>query len=391
MEKTKILIIAIEIIKLNFTTEDIDMKKITSLLLVVLTAFTLSSCFLFGGVTTHPDMVEYTEEEVLSVAEDKYSITEWIITGTELVGKASYDAEGAFCLEFYDDGQFSTDFVGGDNIEAAMQAFAGKNGNHDIQGRYSNFLCLIALGKCADGSIKYVYYNTNIRKDAEIADTIGASDYTFDVLPTEITDSLFDVPSNWHQMRNFFDDFKGANPLGFYYSGERLSRRRMESYYDFIVEEFYKEDGKVVCDMYYLQDEGTPEERKILFYSTSLRYEVIYNCYGDDVTDYFDISQTVEQSTEAESMMLLQGHAELKELPGTVVYTQIKYRAEYSILHDGNITSMIKNDQINNQTTINQGYLIEKIDGVDHAKTAKFSVYDYYILCEKNTVNISNN
>ena len=360
------------------------MKKIIALLLIVLTTFTLSSCFLFGDFTTHPDMVEYTEKEVLEVAGKKYGITEWIFTGEELLGKDWYDAEGVFLLEFYDDGRFGTEFVNGDNIEAAMQAFAGKNGNHDVQGRYSHFLCCIALGECADGSMKFVYYNTNIHKDAEIADTIGASDYTFDVSPTEITDSLFDVPSNWHEMRRFLEEFKGGNPRGFCYSGERLTRRRMKSYYSYVVEEFYKEDGKVVCDLYYLQDEGTPEERKILFYSTSDRYEVIYNCYGDDVTDYFDVSQTVEQSSKNENMMLLKGHAELKELPGTVVYTQIKYRAEYSILNDGKITSMVKNNQINNQTTINQSYLIDKIEGVDHTQTAKFTVYDYYILYEKN-------
>ena len=145
----------------------------------------------------------------------------------------------------------------------------------------------------------------------------------------------------------------------------------------------YKEDGKVVCDLYYLQDEGTPEERKILFYSTSDRYEVIYNCYGDDVTDYFDISQTVVEYSKDENIMLLEGHAELKELPGTVVYTQIKYRAEYSIVHNGKITSMVKNDHINNQTTIDQSYPIEKIEGVDHTATAKFTVYDYYVLYEK--------
>ena len=360
------------------------MKKILALLLIVLTTFTLSSCFLFGDVTTHPDMVEYTEKEVLEVAGKKYGITEWIFTGEELLGKDWYDAEGVFLLEFYDDGRFGTEFVNGDNIEAAMQAFAGKNGNHDVQGRYSHFLCCIALGECADGSMKFVYYNTNIHKDAEIADTIGASDYFFDVSPTEISDSLFDVPSNWHEMRRFLEEFKGGNPRGFCYSGERLTRRRMKSYYTYIVEEFYKEDDKVVCDLYYLKDEGTPEERKILFYSTSDRYEVIYNCYGDDVTDYFDISQTVEQSSNDENMMLLKGHAEVKELPGTVVYTQIKYRAEYSIVHNGKITSMVKNDQVNIQTTINQSYLIDKIEGVDHTQTAKFTVYDYYILYEKN-------
>ena len=53
-------------------------------------------------------------------------------------------------------------------------------------------------------------------------------------------------------------------------------------------------------------------------------------------------------------------------------------------MNDGNITSMIKNDQINNQTIINQSYLMEKIKGVDHTQTAKFTVYDYYILYEKN-------
>ena len=359
------------------------MKKTSIILLIFLTTFTLSSCFLFGDVTTHPDMVEYTEDEILDVAKEKYSITEWIFTGTEITGKTWYDSEGDFCLKFYNDGQFGTEFMNGDNIEAAMQAFAGKNGNHDIQGRYSIFLCYVALGECADGSMKFVYYNTNIHKDAEIADTIGASAYTFDVSPAEITDSLFDVPSNWYQMRNFLKDFKGANSRGFVYSGERLTIRRMESYYSYVVTEFYKEDGKVVCDLYYLKDEGTPEERKILFYSTSDRYEVIYNCYGDDVTNYFAISQAVEQSSKDENMMLLSGHAELKELPGTVVYTQIKYRAEYSIVNDGNITSMVKNNQINNQTTINQSYLIDKIEGVDHSQTAKFSVYDYYIMYEK--------
>ena len=59
------------------------MKKLFAMLLVFLTASVLSSCFLFGGVTQHPDMVEYTEDEILKVAKEKYGITEWIFTGTE--------------------------------------------------------------------------------------------------------------------------------------------------------------------------------------------------------------------------------------------------------------------------------------------------------------------
>ena len=359
------------------------MKRLLCVLVIITSLLILSSCFLWKS-TKYPDMVEYTQTQVLEVAKEKYSITEWIYIDSELRGRTWYTDTGAFKIETHDI-QYSGNLVNGDNTEKALTAFAGKNGRHDVQGLYGNFLCYVALGKCADDTLKFIYYNTNIHKDAEIADTIGASDYTFDVSPTEITDSLFDVPSNWHEMRRFLEEFKAGNPSGFCYSGERLTRRRMKSYYSYVVEEFYKEDGKVVCDLYYLQDEGTPEERKILFYSTSDRYEVIYNCYGDDVTDYFDISQTVVESSKDENMMLLEGHAELKELPGTVVYTKIKYRAEYSIVHNGKITSMVKNEQVNIQTTINQSYLIDKIEGVDHTQTAKFSVYDYYILYEKNT------
>ena len=42
------------------------MKKTLLLMLVVLTTFTLSSCFLFGDVTTHPDgriIIDAIEEE----------------------------------------------------------------------------------------------------------------------------------------------------------------------------------------------------------------------------------------------------------------------------------------------------------------------------------------
>ena len=46
------------------------MKRIYSLLLIVLTLFGLSSCFLFGKNTTYPDMVEYGRQEVLDVAKE---------------------------------------------------------------------------------------------------------------------------------------------------------------------------------------------------------------------------------------------------------------------------------------------------------------------------------
>ena len=137
-----------------------------------------------------------------------------------------------------------------------------------------------------------------------------------------------------------------------------------------------------MSNLHIILDKLSKKEKEIM----NMRYGLLggEEMTQKEVADYFDISQTVEESTKNENMMLLSGHAELKELPGTVVYTEIKYRAEYSIVNDGKITSMINNDQINNQTTINQSYLIDKIEGVDHTGTAKFTVYDYYILYEKN-------
>lgn len=365
------------------------MKKIIAVLLIVLTAFTLtlafSSCFLFGLVTTHPDMVEYTEKEVLEVAKNKYGVTEWIFTGTEMRGEASYDAEGAFNLEFYDDGQFSAEFTNGDNIESAMQAFAGKNGNHDIQGRYSRFLCYIALGECADGSLKFVYYNTNIHKDAEIADTIGASDYIFEVSPTEITNDLFAVDSKWTSMQLFLNDYKDAHPRGFYYSGDRLTIRRNQTTYSFVEFEFYKENGEVVYDIYYTKDEEKPDERRLV-YSTSDRYGVIYNYYGLDKSEHFDITTTVTQSTEQESCMSLKAHVKAKEIDGTVLYSRFLYSAEYYVPRDeGHVLHGTANETVTDKLNFECGWMLDKIDGIDHAETAKFYLSRFYIFYEKNT------
>ena len=360
------------------------MKKMFLLLLIILTMCTLFSCFLFGDVTPNPDMVEYTEKEILEVAKEKYGVTEWIFTGTEIMGKTWYDAEGAFCLEFYNDGQFSTEFVNGDNTEVAMQAFAGKNGGKHIQGIYSHFLCYIALGECADGSMKFVYYNTNIHKDAEIADTIGASDYTFEVLPSEITNDLFTVDSKWTSMQLFLNDYKDGHPRGFYYSGERLTRRRNEKYNGYIELEFYKEKGEVVYDIYYTKDEEKPDERRLV-YSTSDRYGVIYNYYGLDKSEYFNITTTVTQSTEQESCMSLKAHVEAKEIDGKVLYSSFLYSAEYYVLRDGkSILHGTTNETVTDKLEFNCGWMLDKIDGIEHAESAKFNFSHFYIFYEKN-------
>lgn len=355
------------------------MKRIFALVLLVVAMFTLSSCFWLDDVTTYPDMVEYTAEQILDVAKNKYNIEEWIFDGVELKGEAKNDGSN-FQVELHTD-RFGSQFVDGDNIENALQAFAGKNGNNYVQAKYSTFLCFVTLGKCADNSLKYVYYNVNIHKNAVIADTIGASKYVFDVSPTEITDELFDVDQKWTDMQLFMKNCKGNHAKGFVYSGERLTRYVSTKYYDLSLE-FYKENGNVVCDMYYSNEDATPNE-KTLFYSTSNKYQVVYNYYGSDATQYFNISHTVEQSSGSASMMLLSGNITLKPSYGEVVFSQIKYRAEYDAVYDGKIMSRTDSKMAINQTTINDEWLIDKIDGVNHAETAQFTVYDYYILYEK--------
>lgn len=47
------------------------MKKLFALLLALAALCMLSSCFPFGSAADHPDMVEYTEDEVLEVAKEK--------------------------------------------------------------------------------------------------------------------------------------------------------------------------------------------------------------------------------------------------------------------------------------------------------------------------------
>lgn len=360
------------------------MKKIIALLVIVITTFSLSSCFLFGGVTTHPNMVEYTEREVLEVAEQKYGVTEWIFFGMELRGEAGYDTEGTFKVDLYDE-QFGTEFVGGDNIEKAFSSFAGKNGNHDVQGMYSSFLCCVALGERADGSLKFVYYNTNIHKDAKIFDTVGASDYTFEVLPTEITSELLTVDSRWTAMQLFLNDFKnGLVPAGFVYSGERLITRRYETSYSYVELEFYKERGEVVYDIYYTKDEKKPRERRLVF-STSDRYGVIYNYYGLDKSEYFDITTTVTQSTEQESCMTLRALVEAKEIEGNVLYSRLLYSAEYYVKKDkGPVLHGTASETVTDKLEFECGWMLDKIDGIDHAETAKFYLSHFYIFYEKN-------
>ncbi len=362
------------------------MKKLFVLLPMVFFILMLVSCFLFGKTTTYPDMVEYTSEEVLSVAQEKYQIKKWLFNSQyeSIYGETNYRDDGTLEITSFNT-QFSTNFVNGDNIDVALTSFAGKNGGHDIQGSYRYFLCYVALGEREDGSLKFIYYNTNIHKDATIADTIGASDYTFEVSPLEITDELFVVDLNWTMMNSYLTKhFAKKNAENYTYTGERLMLTTYNKYNDLIYLEFYKEDGKIVYDLYYFEDRSKPENKQLI-YSTSERYGVIYSYYGCDITKYFNVSQIVQQSTDDHNCMRLSGSVELKEIDGTILYSKISYKASYQVVSDGDILFTDNSDTIVNQTQFEKGYLMDKIDGVDHAQSATFTLKNFYILYEKTT------
>ncbi len=362
------------------------MKKTILLFFTLVFVLMLSSCFWFGKSTTFPDMVEYSAEEVLNVAKEKYHIKKWLMNShyESIQGEVEKQEDGTLLITSFNT-QFSTNFVNGDNIDAALTAFAGKNGGHDIQGSYRYFLCYVALGECEDGTLKFIYYNTNIHKDASIEETIGASDYAFEVSPLEIEDEMFVVEPGWTMMNSYLTKHFAKKDLANYtYTSERLMLTTYNKYNDLIYLEFYKEDGKIVYDLYYSEDQNKPENKQLI-YSTSDRYSVIHYYYGMDVGQYFHISQTVEQSAEDHNCMRLSGSVELKEIEGNVLYSRISYKTSYQVLYNDKVLFTDSSDTIINKTKFEKGFLIDKIDGVDHAQNATFTLKSFYIFYKKTT------
>ena len=353
------------------------MKKIILFFILLASVFAFTSCFIFDKTTDFSNMREYTADEVLSVAAEKYSVSEWLFTDGYLRGEVAKNANLLEISLFFDN--FSVDFINGDNIDAAMTAFAGKNGGHGIQGQYRYFICYVAIAKCSDGSLKYIYYNTNIDKNAEIYDTIGASDYNLEVSPLDITESTFDVDPGWGAMLRYLSSLKAINPGDFIYSRENLTYYREESGGGSSEIEFYLEDGRVVFDIYYDKYQYDGEEKRLV-YSSSDRYGVIYHFDGADFTAYFDVNTIIEPSTDESSVMLLIGEIEARPIEGDVIYSMISYRAEYPTLSDGkNVVNEISDTKID-ALSIKMSYGMTKSNEIDYSDIAKFELTDYYIL-----------
>lgn len=353
------------------------MKKIALIFIILVSIFTLSSCILFDSVTVFSNMKEYSEEEVLLVARDKYSVAEWIFIGGYLRGDVTKSDENVEISLHWED--FSADFINGDNIDAAMTAFAGKNGNHDIQGQFRYFICYVALARCTDGSLKYIYYNTNIDKNADIFDTIGASDYNFEVSPTDLTDEIFAPGSDWGEMTRFLAGYKDINPKDLIYSRDKLTYYREEQGGGSSEIEFYREGDRVVYDIFYDKYAYDGEDRRLI-YSTSDRYGVIYHASGADFAEYFEVSSEILPDTEENDVLILWGSIEPRYLPDEIIYSEISFRAEYPTLLDGEVVITESTDNKIDTLSVKRGYGMPKSDEIDYSDVAKFALTDFYIL-----------
>lgn len=354
------------------------MKKSLLFLPFLFTISCLSSCF--GSVTTYPNMVEYSNSEVLEVVKEKYDIDKFLFTDMPIKGKVNKNEEEIYEYTLYS--SISNNFINPDNIEKAFTSFAGKNGNHDVQGHYRYFLCYCALGITKDNQAKYLYYNTNIDKNENIKSTIGSSDYNQEVLPNEITENTYGDLSSWNDMYLYINKhFRiGGNYLGFDYSKDRLSLSYNERYHGLVTMEFYKENANVVCDLYYAEDEKKEDER-YLVYSTSSKYGVIYNYYGMDKSLYFDIDYSINQSEEDKTMLLLKGEANIINILGDIIYSQLTYSVTFLVEKDNKITMREESEKVINVSNIEKGYLLSKLENQE--EKASFTINDFYILYEK--------
>lgn len=281
----------------------------------------LSSCF---EITTFPNMVKYDKEDVLAIAKEKYNVKDWLYTGGELHG-AFYkaDDEYKFDINYGKTMAIKIDLDSGDNLSAAFKSFAGENGGHYIQRDYWDFLSYIAIGLCEDDEIKYIYYNTNLDKDAVIADTIGSSNYNLDVFPTDITLESLNVPSNWDDMNKLAKRLVAVKITDYYYYGDRLTTSINTPGGDCYIE-YYLVDDELKYDIY----SSSNEERELL-YSNQDNYGVIYYYDGFDYSNMISIDYDF---ADDEDEAIYNIHLELNNLPLYVIRAEIEYSYEYSYL-----------------------------------------------------------
>jgi hypothetical protein len=221
-------------------------------------------------------MIEYSKNDVLSVAKNKYDIDYFLFDSLQIKGSKDNLTEG---IPF--------NVVSPDNIESALSSFAGKNGGRQIQMMYKDFKSYYALGVTTNHQGIFIYYNLNLSKDVEIASTIGSSAYFLDTLPNEINKNLFnDIEDSYMKgfLNNRFDGFKYTNAK----FNDRLTyditnnSNRLYGFESGKIE-FYKLNNNIFFDLY--------DDR--LFYSSNPKYETFIKNYNEE--EYFNIDYKLDE------------------------------------------------------------------------------------------------
>ena len=98
------------------------MKKLVILIVLFSLSFMLVSCF--DKSTVYPDMVEYSETEILEAAKAKYNINSFLYTSYRVDKKERVSTE--FNYNNYSCNGIFSNLKNPDNLKKALTSFAGK-------------------------------------------------------------------------------------------------------------------------------------------------------------------------------------------------------------------------------------------------------------------------
>lgn len=140
--------------------------------------------FLYGcDVSSNPNIITYTSEEVLQIAKDKYDIQEWYFTGIQVRDEIPFN------------------ITNGENVEETIKAFAGVNGNREYKMQFLNHKFYVAYGVNSQNEHKFIYYNLHLNKNMEIAKAMGISNYPYACYLKDLATGIDSIKSNYIQSK----------------------------------------------------------------------------------------------------------------------------------------------------------------------------------------------
>ena len=235
------------------------MKKL--LMIIVLGFFVmLSGCF----ETYDPNIVLYTKEEAIEIAEEKYDIKEWFFTDYQIRNEILFA------------------IVEGENAEEAIDAFAGMNGNHDIKGMFRDHKCYIAYGVTNSGEHKFIYYNISISKDMPLVDAIGASKYPYECSYEDIAEAVSNIDSTYVKNKLAYLKDIDYDKLQIHLLDKFTIQVNFKEISYGMGLKLYKENDNVVVDVVNLVD-----SKNEIFYSSSSNFEYIVEEVNNSNYDTF--------------------------------------------------------------------------------------------------------